>query len=112
MGDDGKSGSINSRMAVVDELLKPCPFCGLEAQHNNGGGSTYGRLWWHVGCPKCDVYFYDREVWIKGESKLDPAYPPEECFARWNRRVADEKLVTRRLAKTGKNENLENRGKS
>lgn len=69
----------------MSEELKPCPFCGGPAIHNDGGNSTYGRLWWAVGCEECLVEIRDRELWAEG-AKLDPAYPPKECFTRWNAR--------------------------
>jgi hypothetical protein len=74
------------------EALKPCPFCGGEAHHNDGGGSVYGRFWWRVGCPDCGVSFADEERWdAERPGMLDPAYPPKHCFAAWNRRAPDEK---------------------
>ena len=79
----------------MTETLRPCPFCGGDAKHNEGGNSVYGRLWWEVGCTDCDVIFSDREVWDKDNpGMLDPTYPPKECFDRWNRRddVAGEAL--------------------
>ena len=70
--------------------LLPCPFCGGEATHNDGGNSTYGRLWWCVGCENCDVWFADEEVWSKTKhGMLDPAYPPKHCFKVWNTRTYD-----------------------
>ena len=70
--------------------ILPCPFCGGEATHNDGGNSAYGRLWWCVGCENCDVWFADEEVWSKTEhGMLDPAYPPKHCFKVWNTRTYD-----------------------
>jgi len=73
-----------------DEMsdLKPCPFCGSEASHNDGGGSVFGRFWWTVGCKTCDVWLSDKEVWSQTDhGMLDPAYPPKHCFAAWNTRA-------------------------
>lgn len=67
------------------EALKPCPFCGGPAVHNDGGNSVYGRLWWAVGCVECDVELSDRELWGAG-ARLE--LPPKECFERWNRRAS------------------------
>ncbi len=67
--------------------LKPCPFCGGEAQHNDGGNSVFGRFWWIVGCVECGIRMNDQEKWETGDdgsSRL--ALPPKECFERWNRR--------------------------
>lgn len=73
------------------EELKPCPFCGGEARHNDGGNSVYGRLWWSVWCSSCDIEMNDREVWSKTDhGMLDPGYPPKECLNRWNRRAEGE----------------------
>jgi hypothetical protein len=68
-------------------ILKPCPFCGGEAKHNDGGNSVFGRFWWSVWCDECLIEMSDREKW--GEpGKLDPKYPAKECFDRWNRRAS------------------------
>ena len=64
--------------------LKPCPFCGGAAKHNDGGSSIFGRFWWAVGCTECDVVFRDREVW---DENMRLKLPPMECFERWNRRA-------------------------
>ncbi|WP_102858266.1 Lar family restriction alleviation protein [Phaeobacter inhibens] len=75
---------------MADLVLKPCPFCGGPACHNDGGDSVYGRFWWSVGCTSCGISFTDREFWSHGDqSKLDPNYPPKECFGRWNQRAGD-----------------------
>ena len=67
--------------------LKPCPFCGGEAIHNNGGDSVYGRLWWSVGCEACDIFISDKEVWDKSApGMLDPMVPPKSCFSAWSTR--------------------------
>lgn len=72
----------------MSELL-PCPFCGDEPRHNNGGNSTYGRLWWAVWCERCDIQMHDREQW---ERMTHPSgrlvFPAKECFDRWNTRTA------------------------
>jgi hypothetical protein len=73
---------------VID--LKPCPFCGSPASHNQGGNSVYGRLWWAVWCDPCQVEMRDLEVWDRSPDRpgmLHPDYPPKECFARWNNRA-------------------------
>ena len=73
---------------MMEHELKPCPFCGGEAKTNEGGNSVYGRFWWRVGCPDCDVIFYDKERWSQTDpGMLDPAYPPKHCFDDWNRRA-------------------------
>lgn len=63
--------------------LKPCPFCGGEAKHNDGGNSVYGRFWWRVGCTECSVILADREEWDGSHLR----YPPMECVDRWNKRA-------------------------
>lgn len=73
-------------MVEVSEL-KPCPFCGGEAKHNDGGNSTYGRFWWAVWCDECQIEVRDREVWKREEDRTILALPPKECFERWNRRA-------------------------
>lgn len=75
----------------MSEELKPCPFCGGTAKHNDGGNSVYGLFWYAVWCEECQIEMRDRERWAEG-AKLDPAYPPKECFARWNSRPDAEKL--------------------
>lgn len=81
--------------ATVTAELKACPFCGESAQ-SDCGSSVYGRMWWSVGCTKCDVVMHDREVWEKGTARLDNNYPEKECFLRWNTRTpspADQAAV-------------------
>lgn len=78
----------------MSEELKPCPFCGGEAKHNEGGNSVYGRFWWSVGCSSCGVVMHDREVWKKdGSCILDENYPPKECMNRWNTRAEQKGSV-------------------
>lgn len=80
--------------------LLPCPFCGGEAEHNDGGNSVFGRFWWAVWCNTCQIEMRDRERWDGNRpGMLDPAFPPQESFARWNRRApqapaADTKEAT------------------
>lgn len=54
--------------------LKPCPFCGGEADCSNSRFIQYGRKKWAVECPCCGVvsHFFDTE---------------EEAIAAWNRRT-------------------------
>lgn len=69
--------------------LEPCPFCGGEAKSDSGSITSYGRYWWTVWCPTCEIQVSDRQFWLgDGSGLLDPAYPPRECFARWNRRAS------------------------
>lgn len=71
--------------------LKPCPFCGGEAQNNsfvetipeideNGAYIDYSEMIYHeeTGCPSCDIWFYI------GEDE-----PEGITIERWNRRKAD-----------------------
>jgi hypothetical protein len=70
------------------ELL-PCPFCGSPATHNDGGNSVFGRLWWAVCCRECKIVMSDQERWDPDNpGYLHPDFPPQECFARWNRRAS------------------------
>ena len=76
--------------------LKPCPFCGGKAKHNNGGNSTFGRFWWAVWCDTCQVEMRDLEVWDQSPERLGmlhPDYPPKECFTRWNTRAEIAAMV-------------------
>ena len=78
---------------TAPELL-PCPFCGRDASHNNGGGSIFGRFWWTVGCKTCDIMVSDPEVWDKkNPGMLDPAYPAKWCIAAWNRRTTSPEVA-------------------
>ena len=70
--------------------IKPCPFCGGKANHNDGGDSCYGRFWWSVWCNDCQVEMRDIEAWDddpKRPGMLHPRYPAGECIDRWNRRT-------------------------
>lgn len=67
--------------------LKPCPFCGGDAKHNDGGNSVYGRFWWKVWCDDCQIQLADQEIWTE-DHKLK--LPPKECFERWNTRAAPD----------------------
>lgn len=79
--------SRTSDQAALDLLC--CPFCGAKPKTNNGGHSTFGRLWWCVWCDECQFEMRDQEVWLKdGSGRLDPAYPPRHCFSAWNLRAA------------------------
>lgn len=70
--------------------IKPCPFCGGEAHHNDGGNSVYGRFWWAVWCDACQFEMRDQEVWSKTDpGMLDPSYPPGHCITAWNRRAGE-----------------------
>lgn len=71
--------------------LKPCPFCGGEAKHNDGGNSVYGRLWWAVWCEECQIEMRDKEVWHEwsGPDAGKLKSQPMECFESWNRRASD-----------------------
>lgn len=80
---DGRFAEVDDTVSI--DGLKPCPFCGGAASHNDGGNSTYGRLWWAVGCEDCGYSFSDREKWGE-DGKL--SLPPKECFERWNIRPA------------------------
>lgn len=72
----------------MTDILKPCPFCGGDAKHNDGGNSTYGRFWWAVWCDECEIEVRDRERWhpFDSENAGKLALPAKECFERWNRR--------------------------
>lgn len=80
--------------------LKPCPFCGGPAKHNNGGNSVYGRFWWAVGCSDCDVVFNDREEWHEFNGPLSGQlkFEAKECFARWNARTPENEAAERAAA--------------
>lgn len=69
--------------------LKPCPFCGGEASHNDGGNSVYGRLWWAVWCAPCGIEIRDEEVWHEwsGPDAGKLKGQPKECVDKWNNRV-------------------------
>lgn len=86
--------SINATKPISLQAseLKPCPFCGEKPQHNDGGVSVYGRLWWAVWCDNCHIEMIDREVWKHEEDRTILALPEAECFDRWNRRASDGEI--------------------
>lgn len=69
--------------------LKPCPFCGGEARHNDGGNSVYGRLWWSVWCEPCGIAMSDEERWHDwtGTDAGKLQSQPMECIEAWNKRA-------------------------
>ena len=68
-------------MADATTTLKPCPFCGGEAEIIQTHCLTNGCVLYHVyhyalGCPVDSIRTENRET-------------PEEATAAWNRRVND-----------------------
>jgi len=67
--------------------MEPCPFCGdpaLLGERHGEGYSVYGRFWYSVGCPSCDVWMDDREEW---DADMRLTLPPLEAVTRWNKRA-------------------------
>jgi hypothetical protein len=48
-----------------DNDLKPCPFCGGEANVSEGtmGGGETLRPWWYIECDKCSATCESVEAW-------------------------------------------------
>ena len=58
---------------MIDKKLKPCPFCGGEAEIR---GKKPNRTWVWILCRSC-------------RSESHGAYSEEEAIDQWNRRVGD-----------------------
>lgn len=65
---------------MIDESLKPCPFCGMPAKLYQAEHTTLGGIFWFVGCdesPLCPGYLW----------KLSPLYvSKEQAIEAWNER--------------------------
>jgi hypothetical protein len=73
---------------TTDNALLPCPFCGGDASHNDGGNSVFGRFWWTVGCKLCGIWLSAQEVWSQTDhGKVEIASRRKRCFAAWNTRA-------------------------
>lgn len=80
----------------MDELLKPCPFCGGKAvfKHHNIGGAGHILLAADatVECSKCGLVFPKRysTVVVEGENgELSVRTSLQEAVIDWNRRFHD-----------------------
>lgn len=60
--------------------LKPCPFCGGEADCNNNAVMQGGKLKWATECLGCGVI-------------TDCFDTKQEAIEAWNRRADDEKYL-------------------
>lgn len=71
----------------MSEELKPCPFCGGEAEHFGGGGNH---------CIRCTVCEVTNETLKRGSMVFDAYRTAEEAAAAWNARAAvtDEQFAT------------------
>ena len=69
----------------MSDELKPCPFCGGEAEHFGGGGNH---------CIRCTVCEVTNETLKRGSMVFDAYRTAEEAAAAWNARaaVADEQF--------------------
>ena len=68
------------------EGLKPCPFCGEEAETHQSFIPWTGEFYWVVGCEGSYGSGCPGYVW-----KLTPMYLTEEHAVRaWNRRANDD----------------------
>ena len=64
----------------MTERLKPCPFCGGEAELRQYDVDADNR-WWYVACYTCGISM-DPLFWNSGQTR-------EETIMKWNRRVGD-----------------------
>lgn len=78
--------------------LKPCPFCGGEAElvqtYSGYVSSSPIRIknTYKVGCPKCDTYTptFESNIWQGRDGEVHiVATGAEEAVAAWNRRVGE-----------------------
>jgi len=70
--------------------LKPCPFCGGEAETQEWKkmGET-AMQYGHIICPRCSVYFGWAD--IRTDRTYDTARE-EKAIASWNTRTADKRI--------------------
>ena len=79
----------------MSEELKPCPFCGEEAEICSAFEDKYLGKYWYVRCKEC----YSRSTGIyESVKELEPneEYEAireawEEAIKAWNRRVKNDK---------------------
>ena len=77
--------------------LKPCPFCGGEADCNNAGFLKNGKPMWATECVSCGVatgfFFFEEEAIEAWNKRTEPERPKgwwvltaheENCNYRWN----------------------------
>ena len=58
--------------------LKPCPFCGGEAEEKSQTASLFNtRNVWYIRCKSC-------------HSTGEPKWHPKQAIEAWNRRAEDE----------------------
>ena len=67
-------GSVSMIDGHIDEVLKPCPFCGGKAIVNRRTNRYVD--WWLVSCPKCHI--------TQAGSEHESSF---EAIEAWNRRA-------------------------
>lgn len=63
----------------MSDELRPCPFCGGEAEHFGGGGNH---------CVRCTVCEVTNETLKRGSMVFDAYRTADEAVAAWNARAA------------------------
>lgn len=56
---------------IVDGDLKPCPFCGGEADVSQGSKGPDNTPWWYVECVGCASMAESVEIWNKRVTARD-----------------------------------------
>lgn len=66
---------------MTEEKLKPCPFCGAEANHWPYGGDYHNE---YINCSKCDAQIGEPVSW-----------PAKEVIKQWNTRASSNDTESR-----------------
>ncbi len=63
---------IDRGIAMTEPKLKPCPFCGGEAEYDE---DFFGRA--YIQCSNCEAHLQDKKAY-------------QDCIEAWNTRVVAE----------------------
>ena len=79
-----------SRLAIVDDMLRPCPFCGARVRLKSVDNFAFCRIV-TIKCPRCGVEVTMEQNFRMGETNLVPV--DEHPVTTWNRRRDYDRLL-------------------